>query len=120
MHKEKIVVAYPIMPFKSSATTVTSSDRQKSSKSITQDAQKSVATSPKKLRRNNSMKLDLPIRMQKMKSAGFVVGPVKKRYESLKCESGISGSALEKTSSSETQESKKSQDEMDIYRGFYA
>ena len=89
--------------FKSSAT-----NRQKSSKLTAQDSQKSVATSPKKLRRDTSMKR-------------FVVSPIKKTYESLKCESGLNGasSELEKTSSSETEESKKSQDEIDIHRGFY-
>lgn len=85
-------------------------NRQKSSKltAEAEDSQKSVATSPKKLRRDNSMKR-------------FVVGPIKKRYDSLKCESGISGasSTLDKSSSSETEESKKSQDEVDIHRGFF-
>ena len=96
------------MPPKSKST-VSSRDRQKSFKTIVQDAQKSA---PKKLRRDGCMKLDLSLRIERKP---------KKRYESLKCESGISGasSEVEKTSSSETEGSKKSQEEMDIHRGFY-
>lgn len=83
-------------------------NRQKSSKVKAEDSEKSVNTSPKKLRRNNSMKR-------------FSISPIKKRYDSLKCESGMSGapSTLDKSSSSETEGSKKSQDEVDIHRGFY-
>jgi hypothetical protein len=98
----------------------TASDLQKSIKSIASNAQKSLDTSPKKLRSllssDGSMKRDLSIRIQKMKSTSkFVVGPVKRG-------SGTSGasSALEKNPSTETEESKKSADETGIHRGFYA
>eukprot|EP00986_Skeletonema_menzelii_P007783 scaffold3103_cov132-Skeletonema_menzelii.AAC.3 len=96
----------PIMPSKPTMN----SDRQKSSKPIGQYAQKSAL---KKLRRSGSIKLDLSLLIERK--------PKKILYESLKCESSIGGASVEveNTSSSETEGSKKSQDEMDIHRGFY-
>ena len=95
--------------------TSSSSDRKKSSKIFARkNSQKKEATSPKKLRRSESSgskkREHGSKKPQKMKSfSRLAVGPMKK---------GTSAT-LEKNSSSETEESKSSRDEIDIHRGFY-
>ena len=95
-------------------------------------AQERVTTASKKLLRGSlvidgSMKRDLSIKMQKMKSASsgwkdkVLVGP-RKQYENLECGSSIShsSSTLNMNSSTETEgTSKKSADQLEIHRGCY-
>ena len=95
-------------------------------------AQERVTTVSKKLLRGSlvidgSMKRDLSIKMQKMKSASsgwkekVLVGP-RKQYESLECGSSIShsSSTLNMNSSTETEGmAKKSADQLEIHRGCY-
>ena len=94
-------------------------------------AQERVTTASKKLRGSlvidGSIKRDLSIKMQKMKSASsgwkdkVLVGP-RKQYESLECGSSIShsSSTLNMNSSTETEgTAKKSADQLEIHRGCY-
>ncbi len=118
----------PSMPIYSKKCT--SSGIKKSNTSIS--AQERVTTASKKLRGSlvidGSMKRDLSVKMQKMKSASsswkdkvVVVGP-RKQYESLECGNSIShsSSTLNMNSSMETEgTTKKSADQLEIHRGCY-
>jgi len=101
-------------------------------KKSNKSAQERVTTASKKLRGSlvidGSMKRDLSVKMQKMKSASsswkdkvVVVGP-RKQYESLECGNSIShsSSTLNMNSSMETEgTTKKSADQLEIHRGCY-